>query len=228
METIAIVFGVIWLVSGWYISYTGNHYYDKLWYSPFDIVRYWKMCRIRIICATILAISAVSSCDSMNTSNCVNGSNNDFREAKVIKSATFGPEDTPEIIDSALKAAGLPMHIEWDNDGSPSLALDGMNYYISDSISYICQAKEIIFNDEPWLCIIYTEDVTGQYWQMMGPKRERFLWYETALISPQAEPYQMADHEITIHGSDVDCNAIVVRYLFSERLDTIRYTQVID
>jgi hypothetical protein len=165
----------------------------------------------------------------MNTSNCVNGSNNDFREAKVIKSATFGPEDTPEIIDSALKAAGLPMHIEWDNDGSPSLALDGMNYYISDSISYICQAKEIIFNDEPWLCIIYTEDVTGQYWQMMGPKRERFLWYETDLISPpQAEPYQMADHEITIHGSDVDCDAIVVRYLYSERLDTIRYTQVID
>lgn len=65
METIAIVFGVIWLVSGWYISYTVNHYYDKLWYSPFDIVRYWKMCRIRIICATIIAISAVSSCDSM-------------------------------------------------------------------------------------------------------------------------------------------------------------------
>ncbi len=45
METIAIVFGVIWLVSGWYISYTVNHYYDKLWYSPFDIVRYWRMCR---------------------------------------------------------------------------------------------------------------------------------------------------------------------------------------
>jgi len=62
----------------------------------------------------------------------------------------------------------------------------------------------------------------------MGPKRERFLWYETALISPQAEPYQMADHEITIHGSDVDCDAIVVRYLYSERLDTISYTQVID
>jgi|GEM_PF-3595241 len=45
METIAIVFGVIWLVSGWYISYTVNHYYDKLWYSPFDIVRYWRMWR---------------------------------------------------------------------------------------------------------------------------------------------------------------------------------------
>ena len=45
MEIIAIVFFVIWLVSGWYISYKVNHYYDKLWYSPFDIVRYWRMCR---------------------------------------------------------------------------------------------------------------------------------------------------------------------------------------
>ena len=95
-------------------------------------------------------------------------------------------------------------------------------------ISYICQAKEIIFNDEPWLCIIYTEDVTGQYWQMMGPKRERFLWYETALISPQAEPYQMASHGVTLHRSGVDCDAIVVRYLYSGTLDTIRYTQFID
>lgn len=34
METIAIVFGVIWFVSGCYIGYTVNHYYDKLWYSP--------------------------------------------------------------------------------------------------------------------------------------------------------------------------------------------------
>ncbi|MBR2959384.1 MAG: hypothetical protein IKC19_07145 [Bacteroidales bacterium] len=156
------------------------------------------------------------------------GGNIEFEEAEVIKSATFGPEDTPEIIDSALKAAGLPMHIEWDNDGSPSLALDGMNYYISDSISYICQAEEIIFNDEPWLCITYTEDVTGQYWQMMGPKRERFLWYETALISPQAEPYQMASHGVTLHRSGVDCDAMVVRYLDSGTLDTIRYTQCID
>jgi hypothetical protein len=180
------------------------------------------MKKVFLLGAMVCALGMMSACKSGT------GGNIEFEEAEVIKSATFRPEDTPEIIDSALKAAGLPMHIEWDNDGSPSLAFDGMNYYISDSISYICQAKEIIFNDEPWLCIIYTEDVTGQYWQMMGPKRERFLWYETALISPQAEPYQMADHEITIHGSDVDCDAIVVRYLYSERLDTIRYTQVID
>ena len=45
MEIIAIVLGVIWLISGWYISYTVCQYYDKIWYSPFDIVRYWRMCR---------------------------------------------------------------------------------------------------------------------------------------------------------------------------------------
>lgn len=180
------------------------------------------MKKLFLLGAMVCAIGMMTACKSGT------GGNIEFEEAEVIKSATFGPEDTPEIIDSALKAAGLPMHIEWDNDGSPSLALDGINYYISDSISYICQAKEIIFNDEPWLCIIYTEDVTGQYWQMMGPKRERFLWYETALISPQAEPYQMASHGVTLHRSGVDCDAIVVRYLYSGTLDTIRYTQFID
>ncbi len=172
--------------------------------------------------AMVCAIGMMTACKSGT------GGNIEFEEAEVIKSATFGPEDTPEIIDSALKAAGLPMHIEWDNDGSPSLALDGMNYYISDSIIYICQAEEIIFNDEPWLCITYTEDVTGQYWQMMGPKREMFLFYETDPISPQAEPYQMASHGVTLHRSGVDCDAIVVRYLYSGTLDTICYTQFID
>lgn len=45
MEIIAIVFFVIWFVSGCYIGYSVNHYYDKLIHSPFDIVRYWRMCR---------------------------------------------------------------------------------------------------------------------------------------------------------------------------------------
>jgi hypothetical protein len=44
METIAIVFFVIWFVSGCYIGYSVNHYYDKLLHSPFDIERYWRMC----------------------------------------------------------------------------------------------------------------------------------------------------------------------------------------
>ena len=169
--------------------------------------------------AMVCAIGMMTACKSGT------GDNIEFEEAEVIKSATFGPEDTPEIIDSALKAAGLPMHIELGVDGSATLATDGMAFNLSDSIYYICQAEEIIFNDEPWLCITYTEDITGQYWQMMGPG---FICYETDLISPQAEPYQMASHGVTLHRSGVDCDAIVVRYLDSGTLDTIRYTQFID
>ena len=169
--------------------------------------------------AMVCAIGMMTACKSGT------GDNIEFEEAEVIKSATFGPEDTPEIIDSALKAAGLPMHIELGVDGSATLATDGMAFNLSDSIYYICQAEEIIFNDEPWLCITYTEDITGQYWQMMGPG---FICYETDPISPQAEPYQMASHGVTLHRSGVDCDAIVVRYLYSGTLDTICYTQFID
>ena len=185
---------------------------------------YNNMKKLFLLGTMVCAFGMMAACKSGTTDN------KDFEEAEVIKSASFGPEDTPESIDTALKAAGLPMHIEWDSDGTATLVTDGMAFYVTDSIGieYICQVEEIIFNDEPWLCITYTEDLTGQYWQIMGPKRGGSLFYETELISPQAEPYQMASHGVTIHDSDGDCDAIVVRYLESGTLDTIRYTQVID
>ena len=49
MVIIAIVLGLIWLVSGWYIADKVIKYYDN--YDlvgstpPYDIVKYWKMCR---------------------------------------------------------------------------------------------------------------------------------------------------------------------------------------
>ena len=49
MVIIAIVLGLIWLVSGWYITDKVYKYYDN--YDlvgstpPYDIVKYWKMCR---------------------------------------------------------------------------------------------------------------------------------------------------------------------------------------
>ena len=49
MVIIAIVLGLIWLVSSWYISDILYHYYDNydiLWSTPpYDIVKYWKMCK---------------------------------------------------------------------------------------------------------------------------------------------------------------------------------------
>lgn len=181
-----------------------------------------------LLCAALLALTG---CRSGSTSTDANDSNADFEEAEVIKCATFGPETTPDSIDAALKAAGLPMHIEWDCNGQAWLVPECeclVSRMLSDSIHYIYSVAEIIFNDEPWLCITYTEDVTGRYWQFMGPESECCLLYQTDLISPQAEPYQMASHGVRIHDSEGGCEAIVVRYLESGTFDTIRFIQSVD
>ena len=183
-----------------------------------------------LLCAVLLALAG---CKGGNTSVCDNGSNADFKEAEVIKCATFWPEATPDSINAALKAAGLPVHIEWDGNGLAWLVPEcecAISMLVSDTfnVEYIYSVAEIIFDDEPWLCITYTEDVTGMYWQFMGPESECCLLYQTDLISPQAEPYQMASHGVTIHDGKVDCNAIVVRYIESGTFDTIPYTQCVD
>ena len=183
-----------------------------------------------LLCA---ALFALAGCKNGNTSICDNDSNTNFKEAEVIKCATFGPETTPDSIDVALKAAGLPMHIEWDGNGLAWLVPEcecAISMSVSDTFNadYIYSVEEIIFNDEPWLCFTYTEDVTGQYWQFMGPESECCLLYQTELISPQAEPYQMASHGVKVHDGEVDYDAIVVRYTESGTFDTIRYIQVVD
>ena len=74
-----------------------------------------------IICSALLALAACNSC---NTTSRDENSGTDFEEARVIASATFGPDDTPDSIEVAIKAADLPMHIEWDCDGKSWIAAD--------------------------------------------------------------------------------------------------------
>lgn len=40
---LTIFFGVVWFLTGNYISYTARQYYNKIWHSPWDWVRYWRM-----------------------------------------------------------------------------------------------------------------------------------------------------------------------------------------
>ena len=38
-----IIFFIIFFLTGNYISYTARQYYNKIWHSPWDWVRYWRM-----------------------------------------------------------------------------------------------------------------------------------------------------------------------------------------
>ena len=40
---LTIVFFIIFFLTGNYISYTACQYYNKIWHSPWDWVRYWRM-----------------------------------------------------------------------------------------------------------------------------------------------------------------------------------------
>lgn len=40
---LTIVFFIIFFLTGNYISYTACQYYNKIWHSPWDLVRYWRM-----------------------------------------------------------------------------------------------------------------------------------------------------------------------------------------
>ena len=40
---LTIFFGIVGFLSGCYISYSACRYYDKIWHSPWDWVRYWRM-----------------------------------------------------------------------------------------------------------------------------------------------------------------------------------------
>ena len=203
-----------------------------------------------LLYATILSLAVMIACkgqnaalpdtDSMavckggNATLAGNDSTPAFEEAQVIGIALFRAEDLPDSIEAKAKAAHLPVLIDWDSDGKAWITADCngsqniMEFLVTDNIEYIDNIAQIIFNDERWLCITYTEDVTGQYWQWMTPESECGVFYKTDLISPQAEPYKMASHGVTIHDGDSSYDAIVVRYLESGTLDTIRYTQVKD
>ena len=177
-----------------------------------------------IICSALLVLAACNSC---NTTNRDENSGNDFEEAKVIASATFGPDDTPDSIAVAIKAASLPMRIEWDCNGKSWIAADCDDYMmitflpVVDSCSYICDVAQIIFDNETWLRITYTEDITGQYWLFMSPESECGLFYKTDLFDPQAEPYQFPSHSTMIHTNESDYAALIVRYVESGTLDTV-------
>lgn len=176
------------------------------------------------ICIAILALTA---CNSGNTNICDNSSGTDFEEAKVIASAAFGPADTPDSIAVAIKAAGLPMHIEWDCNGKSWITADCDDYMMItflpavDSCHYICDVAQIIFDDETWLRITYTEDTTGQHWLLMSPESECGLFYKTAPFDPHDKPYQFPGHSTTIHTTESDYAALVVRYPSSGTLDTL-------
>lgn len=177
-----------------------------------------------LVCSAILALAA---CNSANTTNKDKNSTTDFEEAKVIASATFGPDDTPDSIAMAIKAASLPMHIEWDCNGKSWIAADCDDYMmitflpVVDSSDYICEVAQIIFDDETWLRITYTEDITGQYWLYMSPESECGLFYKTDLFAPQAEPYQFPSHSTIIHTNESEYAAIIIRYPMSGTLDTL-------
>lgn len=44
-SAITITFWIMAGVTLVYMSHAACMYYDKIWHSPFDIVRYWKMCK---------------------------------------------------------------------------------------------------------------------------------------------------------------------------------------
>jgi hypothetical protein len=96
-----------------------------------------------------------------------------------------------------------------------------LSIQIADSCCYVCEVAQIIFNDEPWLRITYTEDITGQYWLWMIPKNECSGIYITDLFDQQAKPYQFSSHGIKTRTSASDYAAIVVHYTKSGTIDTV-------
>lgn len=185
------------------------------------------MKKIFLLGAVVCTIGMMAACKGGAENEHTADGSDGFEEAKVIVGATFGPEDTPNSIEAKIKATKLPVRIDWDCNGKAWLSADCDSYTnilflpVVDSIDYICKIAQVIFNDEQWLCITYTEDVTGQYWQWMSPRSECGVFYKTDLISPQGEPYQMASRGVKAHGEDSNQGAIVVRYIESGTLDTI-------
>lgn len=186
----------------------------------------------QVLGAMLCVLGMMTACKNGTTNENTTDSSTGFKAAKVIVEVTFEPEDTPDSIVAKIKRANLPVLVDWDCNGKAWFHVDCDSNDIitflpmADSINYVCEIAQIIFNDEQWLCITCTEDITGQYWQLMSPESECGVFYKTNLISPQAEPYQMASHGIKDYGEDKDHEAIVVRYVESGTLDTIPFVRL--
>lgn len=177
---------------------------------------------------------AISACRNGDRTTCNRDESFNFEAEEVIARVSFGCDDTPENMDIALRAAGLPLCIQWDCNGDSWIApvsddskeIDLLK--VNDSVHYICEVAKVIFNNEHWLRVIYTEDVTGLYWLWMTPEKECGVFYKTDLFDTQAESFQICGQGVKVRTLGGDCDAIVVRYTESTTYDTVPLIRVGD
>lgn len=192
------------------------------------------MRQIPFFFASFFVLVAISACRNGDRTTCNRDESFNFEDEEVIARVSFGCDDTPENMDIALRAAGLPLCIQWDCNGDSwitpvsddSKEIDLLK--VNDSVHYICEVAKVIFNNEHWLRVIYTEDVTGQYWLWMTPEKECGVFYKTDLFDTQAEPFQICGQGVKVRTLGGDCDAIVVRYTESTTYDTVPLIRVGD
>ena len=165
--------------------------------------------------AVVLVIAEMEGCKNETATDNENDSLN--TDATILKKVSFDCYTTYDSIDIALKASGLPLHVEWDEDSSVYLVTECeffTKFLLSDDCHYLYSVEHMLIDSNEWIALTFTEDITGQYWMCMWPKDECGPFYETGLFDDQAEPYTILDHT-TNNGS------IIVRYLDSKTYDTI-------
>ena len=172
--------------------------------------------------AVVLVIAVMEGCKNETATDNENDSLN--TDATILKKVSFDCYTTYDSIDIALKASGLPLHVEWDEDSSVYLVTECEFFtkiLLSDDCHYLYSVEHMLIDSNEWIALTFTEDITGQYWMCLWPKDECGLVHETGMFDEQAEPYTILDH-FTEDGN------MIVRYSESKTFDTIQLTQTFD
>ncbi len=169
------------------------------------------------IFAAVFVVAVMAGCRNGKTNE--NDSLN--TDATILKKVSFDCHTPYDSIDIALRASGLPLHVEWDEDSSVYLVTECEffpKFLLSNDSCYLSSVKHLLIDNSEWVWLSF-KDITGLYWMLLWTKDECGPLYEIGLFDNQAEPYTILDHT-TNNGS------IIVRYLDSKTYDTIPLVEI--
>lgn len=167
--------------------------------------------------AAVFVVAVMAGCRNGKTNE--NDSLN--TDATILKKVSFDCHTPYDSIDIALRASGLPLHVEWDEDSSVYLVTECEffpKFLLSNDSCYLISVKHLLIDNSEWIWLSF-KDITGLYWMLLWTKDECGPLYEIGLFDNQAEPYTILDHT-TNNGS------IIVRYLDSKTYDTIPLVEI--